>query len=158
LYKFFERELSSALAPLYDRLNSGLVSAGILPHIKPTKRAEPLPQPAPQAGEPATADAATVAVANAVATQFGMTGPGDQVMFSSLLGLLQSWRQAMNPGRAAETGPSMSTSDVMTVLSKLQREPARPYENGATDSRVPLGRTIAPRPAHGRTPPWHGRR
>ena len=142
LYKFFERELSSALAPLYDRLNSGLVSAGILPHIKPTKRAEPLPQPTQQAGEAAAGDAATVAVANAVASQFGMTGPGDQMMFSSLLGLLQSWRQAMNPGRTAETGPSMSTSDVMTVLSKLQHEPAKPYENVATDSRVPLAEQL----------------
>ena len=45
LYKFFERELSAALSGLYERLNSGLVAAGILPHIKPTKRAEPAPQP-----------------------------------------------------------------------------------------------------------------
>ena len=146
LYKYFERELSTALAPLYDRLNSGLVSAGILPHIKPTKRAEPLPQPVQHPGEPAAqgADAATVAVANAVATQFGMTGPGDQAMFSSLLGLLQSWRQAMNPERAAEaaTGPSMSTTDMMTVLSLLQREPPKPHEQGAADSRVPLAEQL----------------
>jgi hypothetical protein len=137
LYKFFERELSTALAPLYDRLNSGLVSAGILPHIKPTKRAEPLPQPAQSADTPA-GEAATVAVANAVATQFGMTGPGDQAMFSSLLGLLQSWRQAMHPARPADTGPSMSTADMMTVLSLLQRETPRPQEAVATDSRIPL--------------------
>jgi hypothetical protein len=140
LYKFFERELTSALAPLYDRLNSGLVSAGILPHIKPTKRAEPLPQPA-SVDAPA-ADAATVAVANAVATQFGMTGPGDQAMFSSLLGLLQSWRQAMHPARVADAGPSMSTGDMMTVLSLLQREPPPAYEQGAADSRVPLAEQL----------------
>jgi hypothetical protein len=140
LYKFFERELSTALAPLYDRLNSGLVSAGILPLIKPTKRAEPLPSPASQSIDAPAADPATVAVANAVATQFGMNGPGDQAMFSSLLGLLQSWRQAMHPARVAEAGtvPSMSTTDVMTVLSLLQREPPRPYEQGEADSRVPL--------------------
>jgi hypothetical protein len=138
LYKFFERELSTALAPLYDRLNSGLVSAGILPLIKPTKRAEPLPSPTGQSVDAPAADPATVAVANAVASQFGMTGPGDQAMFSSLLGLLQSWRQAVHPARVAEAGPSMSTSDVMTVLSLLQREPPRPYEQGEADSRVPL--------------------
>lgn len=141
LYKFFERELSTALAPLYDRLNSGLASAGILPHIKPTKRAEPLPQPS-QAVEAPAADAATVAVANAVATQFGMTGPGDQAMFSSLLGLLQSWRQAMHPARTVDAGPSMSTSDMMTVLSLLQREPPKVYESGAADSRVPLAEQL----------------
>ncbi|GAB3351352.1 DUF1631 domain-containing protein [Lysobacter tyrosinilyticus] len=144
LYKFFERELSTALAPLYDRLNSGLVSAGILPLIKPTKRAEPLPSPAGQAidaqNAAAAADPATVAVANAVATQFGMTGPGEQAMFSSLLGLLQSWRQAMHPARVAEAGtvPSMSTPDVMTVLSLLQREQPRPQEVSGGDSRIPL--------------------
>jgi hypothetical protein len=142
LYKFFERDLSASLAPLYDRLNSGLVAAGILPHIKATKRAEPLPQQPAQPADAATADPATVAVANAVATQFGMTGPGDQAMFSNLLGLLQSWRQAINPARAAESGPSMSSSDVMTVLSLLQREPPRPYEQGATDSRVPLAEQL----------------
>lgn len=142
LYKFFERDLSASLAPLYDRLNSGLVAAGILPHIKPTKRAEPLPQQPNQPTDASTADPATVAVANAVATQFGMTGPGDQAMFSNLLGLLQSWRQAMNPTRAAEAGPAMSSSDVMTVLSLLQREPPRPYEQGAADSRVPLAEQL----------------
>ena len=148
LYKFFERELSTALAPLYDRLNAGLVSAGILPLIKPTKRAEPLPhpnQPAEGTGPQPPADPATVAVANAVATQFGMTGPGDQAMFSSLLGLLQSWRQAMHPGRVAEaaTSPSMSTADVMTVLSKLQREAPRPNEFGASaDARVPTAEQL----------------
>lgn len=141
LYKFFERDLSASLAPLYDRLNSGLVAAGILPHIKPTKRAEPLPQPS-QPADATLADPATVAVASAVATQFGMTGPGDQAMFSNLLGLLQSWRQAMNPTRAAESGPAMSSSDVMTVLSLLQREPPRPYEQGAADSRVPLAEQL----------------
>lgn len=143
LYKFFERDLTSALAPLYDRLNAGLVSAGILPHIKPTKRAEPLPQPnQPNPADAPAADPQTVAVANAVATQFGMTGPGDQAMFSSLLGLLQSWRQAMNPARVEDAGPSMSSSDVMTVLSLLQREPPRPSEQGNADSRVPLAEQL----------------
>lgn len=141
LYKYFERELSTALAPLYDRLNAGLVAAGILPHIKPTKRAEPLPHPN-QPAETESADPATVAVANAVATQFGMTGPGDQAMFSSLLSLLQTWRQAMHPGRVAETGPSMSTSDVMTVLSSLQREPPKPNAAGSADSRIPLAEQL----------------
>ena len=142
LYKFFERDLSASLAPLYDRLNAGLVSAGVLPHIKATKRAEPLPHPAQPVDAPEV-DPATVAVAGAVASQFGMTGPGDQAMFSSLLGLLQSWRQAMNPGRATQmAGPAMSTSDVMTVLSLLQREQPASLEQSATDSRVPLAEQL----------------
>ncbi|QNP40750.1 DUF1631 family protein [Lysobacter solisilvae (ex Woo and Kim 2020)] len=142
VYKFFERELSTALAPLYDRLNSGLVSAGILPHIKPTKRAEPLPQPTQPGEAQGVADPATVAVASAVASQFGMTGAGDQAMFSSLLGLLQTWRQAMHPNRDTEGGVSMSTSDVMNVLSLLQREPPRPEVQGPSDSRIPLAEQL----------------
>jgi hypothetical protein len=141
IYKFFERELSTSLAPLYDRLNSGLVAAGILPHIKPTKRAEPLPQPS-QAVDAQAADPATVAAASAVASQFGMTGAGDQAMFSSLLGLLQTWRQAMHPTRGTEGSVSMSTSDVMTVLSLLQREGPTTQEPGPADSRVPLAEQL----------------
>ncbi|HEV8695976.1 MAG TPA: DUF1631 family protein [Lysobacter sp.] len=144
LYKFFERELSTSLAPLYERLNAGLVGAGILPHIKPTKRAEPPPQPQPMAPLDApAADANTAAMASAVASQFGMTGQGDQALFSSLLGLLQSWRQAMNPARAAaDAGPSMSTTEVMSVLSLMQREPPKTFDPGVSDSREPLAEQL----------------
>ncbi|GAB3384431.1 DUF1631 family protein [Lysobacter fragariae] len=138
LFKFFERELLTSLGNLYERLNGGLVSAGVLPHIKATKRAEPPVRPAgsPDAPEP---DQQTVAVANAVASQFGMTGPGDQAMFSNLLGLLQSWRTAMNP-RPAEVGPSMSTSDVMTVLSLLQREQPQAFDTAPIAAAAEGGR------------------
>lgn len=138
IYKFFERELTTTLAHLYERLNAGLISAGVLPHIKPTKRAEPLPPPMSPLEQP-DADANTVAMANAVASQFGMNGPGDQALFSSLLGLLQSWRQAVQPVRPA--GPSMSSTEVMSVLSLLQREP-KALEPVIGDSRVPLAEQL----------------
>jgi hypothetical protein len=141
VYKFFERELSAALSGLYERLNSGLVAAGILPHIKPTKRAEPAPQPLPPIEGPG-GDASSAAMANAVASQFGMAGPGDQALFSSLLGLLQSWRQAVHPARTDPSDPSMSTSEMMTVLSLLQREPPKTFDPVVSDSRVPLAEQL----------------
>lgn len=139
LYKFFERELVAALTALYERLNSGLVAAGVLPLIKPTKRAEPPPQPSAPLDSP-SADPDTLP--NAMASQFGMSGPGDQAMFSSLLGLLQSWRQAMYPARTAQAGPSMSSSEVMSVLSLMQRESPRTFDLALSDSRVPLAEQL----------------
>jgi hypothetical protein len=145
VYKFLERELAGVLGPLYERLNGGLAAAGVLPMIKPTKRAEPLPQQPPMAGGgPAAAEAtdtaAAAAMAGAVSAQGGMTGPGDQALFSSLLNLLQTWRQAVNPQRMNEagSGSSMSTTDVMTVLSLLQREPPPSFDKLMGDSRQPL--------------------
>jgi hypothetical protein len=148
IYKFLERELGSVLGPLYERLNAGLAAAGVLPMIKATKRAEPLPQQA-AAAETATAPvdaAAAAAMAGAVAAQGGMTGPGDQALFSSLLNLLQTWRTAMHPQRGAGAaeggGGSMSTTDVMTVLSLLQREAPAVTGGGVGvgegDARQPL--------------------
>jgi hypothetical protein len=149
VYKFLERELANVLGPLYERLNAGLAAAGVLPMIKPTKRAEPMPQQAMGGGgggaggaASEAADAATAAaMAGAVTAQGGMTGPGDQALFSSLLNLLQTWRTAMHPQRGdgpVGGGASMTTTDVMSVLSLLQREPPPSMPATMGDSRQPL--------------------
>lgn len=146
LYKFLERELATVLGSLYERLNAGLAAAGVLPMIKATKRAEPLPQQpvVDQASMASTADSAAAAAMAGAVAHGGMTGPGDQALFSSLLNLLQTWRQAVNPQRADAMGapgggPSMSTTDVMTVLSLLQREGPPSIESASGgDARQPL--------------------
>ncbi|QSX77542.1 DUF1631 family protein [Agrilutibacter solisilvae] len=148
LFKFLERELAPVLGPLYERLNAGLAGAGVLPMIKPTKRAEPLPQQAATVVETPADPATAAAMAGVVAAQGGMAGPGDQALFSSLLNLLQTWRQAMQPQRSdgggggvggGAGGPSMSTTDVMTVLSLLQREAPPSFEPAASgETRAPL--------------------
>lgn len=145
LFKFLERELTHVLTGLYERINTGLVAAGILPHIKPTKRAE-LPPPPERPDTPVNAggpvDSETAAAASNMASQLGMTGPGDQALFSSLLGLLQAWRTSMHPERVGRSGPSMSTSQVMSVLSILQNEPVDAIDPDSIDQRTPLAEQL----------------
>lgn len=147
LFKFLERELIHVLGGVYERINAGLVAAGILPHIKPTKRAEapPPPEPFETAGAPRTGagvDPETAAAATSMASQLGMTGPGDQALFSSLLGLLQAWRMSFRPQGTGQAGPSMSSTQVMSVLSQLQGEPMSAIEGNAVDQRVPLAEQL----------------
>lgn len=140
LYKFLERELGTALTALYERMNASLVGAGILPQLKSTKRAEAPPQPAPV---PATA--ATAAVANAIASDFAMSGPGDQALFSNLIGLLQSWRQNVAtslPGQYTDAGKSLQTREMMSVLSLMQPDPPPSLQLALGDDRLSLAEQL----------------
>jgi len=135
LYKFLERELGTALTSLYERMNASLVGAGILPHLKSTKRVEAPPQPTP-----APAANATAAMANAIASDFASSGPGDQALFSNLIGLLQSWRQSASslPGQSMEGGQNLQTREMMSVLSLMQPDPPASLQQALGDDRQSL--------------------
>ena len=137
LYKFLERELGPALTPLYERMNASMVGAGILPLLKSTKRVEAPPQPAPAA----PAANATAAMANAIASDFAMSGPGDQALFTNLIGLLQSWRQNVAtslPGQYMETGKSLQTREMLSVLSLMQPDPPASLQQALGDAGLSL--------------------
>ena len=95
MYKFMERELATALTPLYDRINARLGEAGILPRLLPSRadgrgrRSRPT-RPRGQRG--------------VRRRHRRRSEPQDHALFSSLIGMLQSWRQHMVPGRVAKRG------------------------------------------------------
>ena len=138
LYKFLERELGSALGPLYAQLNASMVGAGILPQLKPTKRVEAAPQPAQaMVGNPVdpAANASTYAV----------SGPADQVLFSNLIGMLQSWRQNLGsalPGHAPDGAQNLRAVDMMSVLSMMQPDPPPSLQQALGDSRLSLAEQL----------------
>lgn len=118
MFKFFERELDSALGDLYEHCNAVMAGAGILPELKASnaaiqpRRAAAQPQPPQQAPadsnqvEPLQRDPAGLAGAPQMGMpQMGMPGSAmpspmqvnvaDQAMFANMLGQLQGWRVAM---------------------------------------------------------------
>ena len=130
VFKFFERELASALAHAYDRSNTLLVAAGVLPQLRATSKAEAMPTSAPLPGEAETGGPGQ--------GSGGGTGPGgfhnmqpspaDQAMFANLLGLLQGWRTAAGPsgpmGGQGGTGPAVTlgSNELVSILSLMQRD------------------------------------
>ena len=141
LFKFFERELSTALATMYDRANALLSAAGILPYLQPTARTQPVKttsdastgQRQSDPGSGTFGDAGQQHVQGGTDYAAAMTHPptaAEQAMFANMLGLLQGWRSAVAPDTTARKshGPSqvLASQDLMSVLSLLQREmPAR---------------------------------
>ena len=129
VFKFFERELAPALAHAYDRSNTLLVAAGVLPQLRATSKAEAMP-PASLPGEEMQGAGG---YGHAQQPQGGMQGmqanPADQAMFANMLGLLQGWRTAMPPmGGQGGTGPAVTlgSNELVSILSLLQRDlPAR---------------------------------
>ena len=146
LFKFFERELATALAHAYERSNTLLVAAGVLPQLRATAKAEALPQaaasqaggPGQPAGDAGQQGGGQVGGGHAAGghagagdgLQFGPPNPADQQAFANLLGLLQGWRTSMGPGLAAQqgTGPAqtLSSGELMSILSLLQRDVPAP--------------------------------
>lgn len=122
LFKWFERDLASTLAALYERANALLANAGVLPDLRASAKAMAEQHAAttavPQQQQPVT---------DSVAQAQGIT-PSDQALFANLLGLLQSWRGNAGeslPGNAAGR-QALRTSELMSLLSLMQREaPAR---------------------------------
>jgi len=131
LYKFTERELATALTPLYDRINARLGEVGILPRLLPSTPVVDLP-----VGPEATAERAALAEAAA-----GAEAPSDHALFSSLVGMLQSWRQHMMPGPAAarHASAALGVPQLMSALSLLQSDPPGALEQALGDTRVSLG-------------------
>ncbi len=133
LYKFTERELATALTSLYDRINARLGEAGILPRLLPSL---PPVQDAMAPEAPAASnDAPTEAVA-AVAES-----PSDHALFSSLIGMLQSWRRHMVPdvGETRQGSAALGVPQLMSALSLLQSDPPGMLDQAVGDARVSLG-------------------
>jgi hypothetical protein len=138
LFKFFERELGNALKNLYDRANERLAAAGILPRLDPVVPIAP-PAPAPQ-----PPDMATGAVASGP-MQDTTPAPADQTLFSSLVGLLQSWRTRVTDGPMTPAGPEaprLGDAEVMSVLSLMQSEPPRSLDQAIGDGRQSLAEQL----------------
>jgi len=131
LYKFTERELSTALTPLYDRINARLGEVGILPRLLPSTPVVDLP-----VGPEASAEHAAPAEAAASAE-----APSDHALFSSLVGMLQSWRQHMMPGptESRPASAALGVPQLMSALSLLQSDPPGALEQALGDTRVSLG-------------------
>ena len=123
VFKYFERELATVLAQAYERSNSVLVSAGVLPQLKATAKSEAMPPQAPLPGEQAVAATAPQAAGGGVQMQ---GAPVDQALFANLIGLLQGWRSTTALGQAPAdgSGPAhiLGSHELMSVLSLLQRD------------------------------------
>jgi hypothetical protein len=128
LYKFMERELATALTALYDRINARLGEAGILPRLLPTAPVEP---------DGPKADAAT---RGNDAPALAADAPNDHALFSSLIGMLQSWRQHVMPNGAEgrRTGSQLGVPQLMSALSLLQSEPPGMLDEAVGDARLSL--------------------
>lgn len=134
VFKFFERELTGALGEIYERCNTLMAAAGILPELRTSAWS---PQRAPRSASPA-AQAAQLGQPHPAAS--GHHGPSsdhdsgaavmpisgaDQAEFANMLGMLQGWRSAIglvSPTGAAATGPVLPTQDLMSILSLMQHD------------------------------------
>jgi hypothetical protein len=126
VFKYCERELATALAHAYERCNSLLVSAGVLPQLKATAKSEAMPPQAPLPGEQVAAAPAQQAGAMPSGGVQMQGAPVDQALFANLLGLLQGWRSTMPHGQPAVDGAGpahiLGSHELMSVLSLLQRD------------------------------------
>lgn len=134
VFKFFERELGGALGEIYDRCNTLMATAGILPELRAHAR--------PQQPRAAASSRPPVHAANAphpgvmpqhetVPHAAGSHDSGqmqvsaaDQAALASMLGMLQGWRAATGvatPG-AQPSGPALPTQDLMSILSLMQQD------------------------------------
>lgn len=130
MYKFMERELATALTPLYDRINARLGEAGILPRLLPS-------MPTVEPSHAVNAFAMDAASANDTSE----TSTQDHALFSSLIGMLQSWRQHMLPAGAMPraNGAQLAAPELMSALSLLQREPPDMLDQAIGDRGLSLG-------------------
>lgn len=134
VYKFFERELGSALGPLYERCNTLMVAAGVLPQLRPAVRAQPQAAGNPQSPSPHGEHAMPP-----VEQHGGHVSPADQAMFGNLIGLLQGLRTAAGPSAAgagtddvAHASPSapvhtLGSQELMSILSLMQQDMPRQF-------------------------------
>lgn len=138
LFKFFERELGNALKNLYDRANERLAAAGVLPRLDPVVPIAP-PAPAPQHPDVAEGAAALGPM------QDKAPAPADHTLFSSLVGLLQSWRTRVTGGATTQAGPEvprLRDVEMMSVLSLMQNEPPRSLDQAIGDGRQSLAEQL----------------
>ena len=144
VFKFFERELATALAQAYDRSNTLLVSAGVLPNLRAASKAEAMPGSGPAdgvagpghrggsgqgggGGYGAAEGQEYAGEGDGAATgRWGSPSPADQTLFANLLNLLQGWRSAAGPGVLGSQGvgpaQTLSSGELLAILSLLQRD------------------------------------
>lgn len=137
VFKFFERELATALAHAYERGNTLLVAAGILPQLRATAKVEAMPAAGPGqgAGHAGSGEHFGAATSHGDGAEAGTAGggvqavpisPADQAIFANLLGMLQGWRTSLGPGLAGQggTGPvqTLGSNELLAILSLLQRD------------------------------------
>lgn len=161
VFKFFERELDSALGELYERSNALMASAGILPELRAAAapiqpRRAPAPPPPSQAPDPnqveplqhhpaaQSSGAPQMPVGGSAAMPQMQINVADQAMFANMLGQLQGWRVAMglSPGSGASgaaggmsaPGPTLGTNDLMSILSLMQRDTSPILPDGGQGS------------------------
>jgi hypothetical protein len=136
LYKFTERELSTALTTLYDRLNANLAEAGVLPRLLPTVHVD----------TSRTSDAQTSSDGESVHAQVDVPA-NEQALFGSLIGMLQSWRQRMAPNLQSAEGtatsaPQLRMPEIMSVLSLMQNDPPPALDLALDDQRLSLAEQL----------------
>lgn len=151
VFKFFERELATALALAYDRSNTLLVTAGVLPQLRATSKAEAMPAPGTTSGQEGHMGAAGAGGAGPAGSGYpgsaGMSepNPADQAMFANLLGLLQGWRSAMGPmAGQAGTGPAVTlgSNELVSILSLMQRDQPAQMQFAQRNQEHPLAMQI----------------
>lgn len=139
VYKFAERELATALGALYNWTNARLADAGILPRLLPSTPVVDVPA-APQVEANANAPRDAASAERVTATE----GPSDHALFSSLVGMLQSWRQHMLPavGGTRPASAALGMPQLMSALSLLQTDPPVAFEHALGDTRASLAELL----------------
>ncbi len=126
VFKFFERELGAVLGAAYERANTLMIAAGVLPELRSVAKQHPH-GPAPATQQDPLAPLNQVQLPTQVSA-------ADQAMFGNLLGLLQGWRTAMGGAQAdaqaahlqagGEQAPvtKLGSSELMSILSLMQQD------------------------------------
>ena len=126
VFKFFERELAAVLGPAYERANTLMIAAGVLPELRSMARQQPPGPVAPGAQDP-QAPAGQMQLPAQVSV-------ADQAMFGNLLGLLQGWRTAMGGAAAGQADAQLraggeqapvtklGSNELMSILSLMQQD------------------------------------
>lgn len=123
VFKFFERELGAVLGAAYERANTLMIAAGVLPELRSMVKQHPQ---APAPGNPQDPQSPNGQVQ--LPTQ---VSAADQAMFGNLLGLLQGWRTAMGstptpeqPQAGIDQPPvtKLGSNELMSILSLMQQD------------------------------------
>ena len=132
VFKFFERELGAVLGAAYERANTLMIAAGVLPELRAAARQHP------QAGVPHEPHAHAAHDPHAPQGQVQLpaqVSAVDQAMFGNLLGLLQGWRTAMGGAQADAQAPEggeqapvtkLGSNELMSILSLMQQDLPNP--------------------------------
>ena len=129
VFKYFERELGTVMPAVLDRANALLAAAGILPELRANSgrpQQAPQPQQQPQMQQMPQPDPAAL-------DMHMQASAAEQAMFANMLGMLQGWRRSMGLAGQAQAaapgmggfqpaGPTLGTTDLLSILSLMQRD------------------------------------